>query len=453
MLAGMFHTTPANCNGHITMNAPDPEIFLRRLFDAAVEAADPARIVAAALPSRPAGRTIVVGAGKASAAMARAVELAWPDTAGDRPLEGLVITRYGHTVACDHIRIVEAGHPNPDAAGLAATQAMLSLLNNLNAEDLVIALISGGGSALTPAPGGDVTLADKQAVNAALLACGASIGEINTVRKHLSCIKGGRLAARAAPAHVVALLISDVPGDDPSVIASGPTVPDPTTRQQALAVLRRYGIAPPPAVLAWLLRSESESIKPGDPRLAGAETHIIATPRLSLAAAANLARAMGVTPVVLGDAIEGEAAEVGKMMAGIARYAAGPDTPFGRPCVLLSGGETTVTLRPPPDTKVLGTKPRGGRNVEFLLALGLQLNGAPGIHALAADTDGVDGTADIAGAVLTPDTLSRALDAGLDPRAFLDRHDGHGFFSTLGDSLITGPTLTNVNDFRAILIT
>lgn len=440
------------------MDTPDPATLLRRLFTAAVDAANPARLIAGALPPRPAGRTIVVGAGKASAAMARAVELACADSSDTRPLEGLVITRYGHAVPCDHIRVVEAGHPTPDAAGLAATQAMLALLDNLTADDLVIALISGGGSALTPAPGGDISLADKQAVNAALLACGASIGEINTVRKHLSCIKGGRLAARAAPAHVVALLISDVPGDDPSVIASGPTVADPTTSEQALAVLKRYDIDAPPAVLAWLARPESESVKPGDPRLAAAETHIIAAPRLSLAAAADLARAMGVTPVVLGDAIEGEAAEVGKVMAGIATYAAGPDAPFGKPCVLLSGGETTVTLGSAPvaaasDTEAPQMAPLGGRNVEFLLALGLQLGGAAGIYALAADTDGVDGMADIAGAVLSPDTLSRARNAGLNPRACLDSHDGHGFFSILGDSVITGPTLTNVNDFRAILIT
>ncbi|MGV2980354.1 glycerate kinase type-2 family protein [Camelimonas sp. ID_303_24] len=420
-----------------------PSALLRQLFDAAIRAADPARITPSALPPPPKGRTIVVGAGKASAAMARALEQAW-----DGPLQGLVITRYGHAAPCQRIRIVEAAHPTPDAAGLAATRDMLALLDGLGPDDLVIALISGGGSALMTAPAGGISLADKQAVNDALLVSGAPISEINLVRKHLSAVKGGRLAARAAPAHVVALLISDVPGDDPAVIASGPTVADPGSSQEARAVLARYAIDAPASVLAWLDNPESESIKPGDARLAHVDTRIIAAPRLSLEAAAEIARRAGVTPVILGDAIEGEAAEVGRAFAGIARHAASAAAPFGRPCVLLSGGETTVTLRKPLDGAA-----RGGRNVEFLLAMCLQLAGAAHIHALAADTDGVDGAADIAGALIRPDTLARAAAAGLDARAFLARHDGHGFFEALGDSLVTGPTLTNVNDFRAMLIT
>jgi len=421
----------------------EPSALLRRLFEAAIRAADPARIVPAALPPRPKGRTIVVGAGKASAAMARALEQAW-----NGPLQGLVITRYGHGVPCQRVRVVEAAHPTPDAAGLAATHDMLALLDDLGPDDLVIALISGGGSALMTSPAGGVTLADKQAINDALLASGATISEINTVRKHLSAVKGGRLAARAAPAHVVALLISDVPGDDPAVIASGPTVADPGSRQDAQAVLARYAIDAPASVQAWLENPESESIKPGDARLTHVDTRIIAAPGLSLEAAADVARREGVTPVILGDAIEGEAAEVGRAFAGIARHAASAAAPFGRPCVLLSGGETTVTLRKPLDATA-----RGGRNVEFLLAMCLQLGGADHVHALAADTDGVDGAAEIAGALIRPDTLARAAAAGLDARAFLARHDGHGFFEALGDSLVTGPTLTNVNDFRAMLIT
>lgn len=456
------------------MSQPDPSGLLRQMFAAAIKAADPASIMAPAIAARglgippkalsdqpvSAGRsefaqnkkplTIVVGAGKASAAMAQGLESALEDalgTAWSGSLKGLVITRYGHAVPCRHIRIVEASHPTPDAAGMSATRDMLAMLDGLTADDLVIALMSGGGSALMTAPAGGIGLTDKQAVNDALLASGASIGEINTVRKHLSDVKGGRLAARAAPARVVALMISDVPGDDPSVIASGPTVADPTTRQEALAVLERYAIAVPTRIREWLENPASESIKPGDARLARAESHIIAAPALSLKAAADVARAAGVTPVILGDAIEGEAAEVGKAMAGMALHAAGPEAPFGRPCVLLSGGETTVTLRQPVDSTA-----RGGRNVEFLLGLCLQLAGAEGICALAADTDGIDGVAEIAGALVGPDTLVRARSAGLDAQTFLARHDGHGFFSALGDSLITGPTLTNVNDFRAILI-
>lgn len=437
------------------MSPSEATAVLRRLFDAALAAADPAQIMGPALnavladtPPPPAarGRTIVIGAGKAAAAMAQALERRWAQHYPAARPEGLVITRYGHAVPCAHIKLREAGHPTPDAAGVAATQEMLALLDDLTPDDLVIALISGGGSALTPAPAPPLTLADKQAVNDALLASGAPISDINTVRKHLSQIKGGRLAARVAPARLIALLISDVPGDDPSVIASGPTVADPTTRQDALAILDRHGVKAP-AARAWLDDPASETIKPGDPRLAHVQTRIIAAPLLSLQAAAAAARAAGLEPLILGDALEGEAAEVGRALAGVARYAATEPAPFGRPCVLLSGGETTVTLRRPPPAGA-----RGGRNVEFLLGLALQLDGAAGVYALAADSDGVDGMADIAGALVTPDSLMRARAIGRDARASLRDHDGHGFFSALGDSLVTGPTLTNVNDFRAILV-
>lgn len=416
-----------------------PELFLRHLFDAAVAAALPAGIVAAHLPERPKGRTIVLGAGKASAAMAAAVEAAW-----DGLLEGLVVTRYGHAVRCDRIEIVEAAHPVPDEAGRATAARMLELARSAGADDLVLCLISGGGSALLALPAEGIPFADKQAVNAALLRSGADIAEMNTVRRHLSAIKGGRLAAAAHPALVVSLIISDVPGDDPAAIASGPTVADPTTFADAAAILARYGIDAPASVKVHLAAARDETPKPGDPRLATAETRMIATPQMSLEAAAAAARAAGVTPLILGDALEGEAAEVGKLMAGIARAAATTGHPLPGPCVLLSGGETTVTVRGPG---------RGGRNVEFLLALAVALNGAPGIAALAGDTDGIDGGGPAAGALVTPDTLARARALGLDPRAMLAANDAHPLFEALGDAVVTGPTLTNVNDFRAILVT
>ncbi|OQC06569.1 MAG: putative hydroxypyruvate reductase [Alphaproteobacteria bacterium ADurb.Bin100] len=390
------------------------------------------------LPTRPKGRTIVIGAGKASAAMARALEDHW-----DGPLEGLVITRYGYEVACERIQIVQAAHPVPDAAGLRATQHIQELVSGLTADDLVIALISGGGSSLLVAPGDGLTLQDKQALNTALLKSGATISEMNCVRRHLSAIKGGRLAAACHPAQVLTLLISDVPGDNPIDIASGPTVADPTTCADALAIINRYRIELPPAVRALLQSAEGESIKPGDGRLARAETRMITAPQMALEAAAQVARAAGLTPYILGDSLEGEARDLGKALAGIARQVAVHGQPFQAPCVLLSGGESTVTLR---------GKGRGGRNVEFLLALGVALDGLASVYALAGDTDGVDGAEEIAGAVLTPDTLARAWAAGINPRASLDANDGHGFFQALGDSVITGPTLTNVNDFRAILI-
>ncbi|GEO39281.1 hydroxypyruvate reductase [Skermanella aerolata] len=412
--------------------------LLRAMFDAAVDAALPDKVVPKHLPPPPKGRTIVLGAGKASAAMAKAVEDHWPG-----PIEGLVITRYGHAVPCRHIEIVEASHPVPDAAGHAAAQRILELAESAGPDDLVLCLISGGGSALLALPAPGLTLEDKQAVNKALLASGADIGQMNAVRKHLSAIKGGRLAAAAHPAKVVSLLISDVPNDDPSVIASGPTVPDPSTFEDARAVLKRYGIKPSPAVQQHLERAEEESPKPGDPRLADVTNVMIATPQFSLEAAAEVARKAGVTPLLLGDSLEGEAYEVGKIMAGIAASAATHGHPLPAPCVLLSGGETTVTVR---------GKGRGGRNVEFLLATAVALNGRSGIWGIAGDTDGIDGAEEVAGAIITPDTIARAAAKGISAKESLADNDGHSFFEALGDQVVTGPTLTNVNDFRAILI-
>ena len=412
--------------------------LLRRMFDAAVAAAQPALCLPPHLPPPPKGRTIVIGAGKASAAMARALEDHWSG-----PLEGLVVTRYGYDVPCERIEIVQAAHPVPDAAGLAAAQRIRQLVTGLTADDLVIALISGGGSSLLVAPGEGLTLADKQAVNTALLHSGASISEMNCVRRHLSSLKGGRLAAVCHPAQVLTLLISDVPGDDPIDIASGPTVADPATCADALAIVDRYRINVPPSVRSLLESGAGETVKPGDPRLAGIQTRMVTAPQIALEAAAQVAREAGITPYILGDSLEGEARDLGKAMAGIARQVAVHGQPFKTPCVLLSGGETTVTLR---------GKGRGGRNVEFLLSLAVALNGQPGVYALAGDTDGVDGAEEIAGAVLTPTTLARAWALGTNPRSGLDNNAGHGFCQALGDSVWTGPTLTNVNDFRAITI-
>jgi glycerate 2-kinase len=411
--------------------------FLRALLDAAIDAALPAKVVPPNLPAPPKGRTIVLGAGKASAAMAKAVEDNW---SGE--LEGLVVTRYGHAVDCSCTKIVEAGHPVPDAEGEEAARRILELAAGAGADDLVLCLFSGGGSALLSLPAEGLTLADKQAVNRALLASGADIGEINTVRKHLSAIKGGRLAVAAWPAPVVTLAISDVPGDDPAVIASGPTVADSSTFAEARAVLARYGIVPPAAVARHLAAAEEETPKPGDERLAHSRTTVVAAPQASLEVAAALARSTGVAPVILGDAIEGEAREVGRSMATEAlatQRGAG-----GMPAVLISGGETTVT--------VTGSG-RGGRNTEFLAGLALGLAGAPGIYALAADTDGIDGSEDNAGAIVAPDTLARAGAIGLDPPALLAENACYLLFAALGDLVMTGPTLTNVNDFRAILVT
>ena len=416
----------------------DPRAILRSMFDAAVSAASPSLRMPAHLPLPPKGRTIVVGAGKASASMARAVDENWPG-----PLSGLVVTRDGHGDDCPRIEIVEASHPVPDARGFAAAQRIRALVTGLTPDDLVLALISGGGSALLHLPAPGLTLQDKQAVNAALLRSGASIGEMNIVRKHLSAVKGGRLAALAHPARLVTLVISDVPGDDPAVIASGPTVADPSTFADATAVLQKYRIVEPRSVIDHLQRARDETPKPGDPRLEHAQTITIAAPQRSLEAAADVARAAGITPLILGDALEGEAREVGRVMAGIARQAATRGQPAPPPVVLLSGGETTVTVR---------GSGRGGRNVEFLLSLAIALDGLPDVFALAGDTDGVDGAEEVAGAVITPDTLTRAAARGIDAKASLADNDGHGFFGALGDQIITGPTRTNVNDFRAILV-
>ena len=418
--------------------APDPRTLLRQMFDAAIASAQPALCLPPHLPEPPKGRTIVIGAGKASAAMARALEDHWPG-----PLEGLVVTRYGYEVPCERIEIVQAAHPVPDEAGLAASRRIADKVTGLTEDDLVIALISGGGSSLLVAPAPGLALADKRAVNAALLASGATISEMNCVRRHLSALKGGRLGALCHPARVVTLLISDVPGDDPRDIASGPTVADPTTCTDALAIVDRYRMDVPAAVRRLLASGECESVKPGDPRLARSETRMITAPQIALEAAARVARDAGVAAHILGDSLEGEARDLGKAMAGIARQVALRGQPFETPCVLLSGGETTVTVR---------GSGRGGRNVEFLLSLAVCLDGLAGVHAIAGDTDGVDGAEEIAGAHVTPDTLARAWAAGINPRPRLDANDGHGFFRALGDSVVTGPTLTNVNDFRAILV-
>jgi hydroxypyruvate reductase len=409
------------------------------MLGAAIAAALPERCLPPWLPPPPRGRLIVIGAGKAAASMAAAVEANWPG-----PLSGLVVTRYGHRVPTQRIEVVEAAHPVPDAAGLAAARRIRALVQGLNEDDLVLALISGGGSALLVEPAEGVSLEEKRALTSRLLACGASIHEINCVRKHLSAIKGGRLAAAAWPAQVVTLAISDVAGDDPEVIASGPTVADPSTCADALAVLARYRIELPAALRSRLAAGELETPKPGDTRLARASFHLVASPLQALAAAADVARAAGVVPLILGDQVEGEAREVARAFAGIARSCASRALPLPAPCVLLSGGETTVTLGASPG--------RGGRNSEFLLASALAIDGCPGIYALAADTDGIDGSEDNAGAVVTPDTLARACSLGIDPRRRLDEHDAWGVFDALGDLVRTGPTMTNVNDFRAILV-
>ena len=416
----------------------DPKLLLRQMFDAAIAAALPDKTLPAYLPKPPKGRTLVIGCGKAAGSMARAVEDHWPGA-----LSGMVVTRYGYNVPTKRIEVVEAAHPVPDEAGRRAAERMLNMVRGLSADDLVLFLVSGGGSALLSLPAPGLTLADKQAINKALLKSGANITEMNCVRKHLSAVKGGRLAAACAPASVITLAISDIPGDDPAVIASGPTVADTTTFADALAILEKYRISEPKAVVDHLRAAKEETPKPGDPRLGKTQLHMVATPQMSLEAAAQVARKAGVTPVILGDAIEGEAREVAIVHAGIARQVKRHGQPAGMPCVLLSGGETTVTVR---------GKGRGGRNAEFLLALAVALGGEPGIHALAGDTDGVDGTEDNAGAVVTPDSLANAAGRNLDAKKMLADNDGYSFFSGLGDLVVTGPTLTNVNDFRAILI-
>ena len=441
------------------MNAPmtlpdprtQPQAFLRSLYDAAVRRAMPLHNMATVLPPVPKGRTLVLGAGKAGASMVHALEALWPK---DAPLSGLVVTRYGHLPERPagvpaRVEIVEAAHPVPEAAGLQAAERILALTRDLTADDLVLCLISGGGSALLTLPAEGLTLADKQRINKDLLLSGANITEMNCVRKHLSRIKGGRLAAACAPAQVVTLTISDVPGDDPSVIASGPTVPDATTCLDALAILQRYGIALPPALMQALQAGRLETPKPGDAVFARTEVRMLATPMQSLQAAAELARAAGITPYILSDEIEGESREVGKVHAALARAVARGQGAFAKPCVILGGGETTVTVRELPAGMARG---RGGRAGEFCMGLAEALQGQAGVWALAADTDGIDGMEDNAGAQVTPDTLQRAAAQGLKLSDHLLRNDAYGYFSALDDLVVTGPTNTNVNDFRAILV-
>jgi hydroxypyruvate reductase len=428
------------------MTMPPPRELLRALYDAAVARALPMRSLGAVLPSPPRGRTVVVGAGKAGGAMAEALDALWP---ADAPLSGLVITRYAHVPPTyrarpGRIEVVEAAHPVPDEAGLAATRRIASLVQGLSEDDLVIALVSGGGSSLLTMPAPGLTLADKQAVNQALLKSGAAIDEMNTVRKHLSAIKGGRLAALAHPARVVTLLISDVPGDEPGVIASGPTLPDPSTCAEALASCARYGIELPAAARAGLESGAFESPKPGLPGFARDEVHVFATPQQSLEAAAALARSHGLAAHILSDEIEGESRVVGQVHAALARAVARRGQPFAAPCVILSGGETTVTVK--------SKGGRGGRAGEFLMGCALALQGQERVWVLAADTDGIDGVEANAGALVTPDTLARARAAGLDAAAMLARHDSQPFFAALGDLVVPGPTFTNVNDFRALLV-
>jgi hydroxypyruvate reductase len=441
--------------------ATEPHRFLEHLFHAAVHRALPLHNMAAFLPPVPKGRTLVLGAGKAGGSMAQAVEALWPT---DAPLQGLVVTRYGHTPPREaafqdlsprpegltqRIEIVEASHPVPDAAGLAAAQRILAMAHGLTQDDLVLCLISGGGSALLTLPAEGLTLEDKQRINRALLDSGANIAEMNCVRKHLSRIKGGRLAAACAPARVVTLAISDVPGDDPSIIASGPTVPDATSCAEAVAILQRYGIEVPGAIMSLLEQGALETPKPGDELFAGHEVHLIATPQQSLDAAAEAARAAGLQAHILSDEMEGESREVGRVHAALARAVARRDQPFRKPCVILSGGETTVTVRKQAEGIARG---RGGRAGEFCLGLAQALQGQAGVWALAADTDGIDGVEDNAGAFVAPETLSRALSLGMKVDSYLDRNDAYGYFRLLDDLVVTGPTYTNVNDFRALLI-
>ena len=435
-------------NGGMSKPSPhtDPRGFLRALYDAAVARALPAESMAPHLPQPPKGRTVVIGAGKAGGSMAAAVDALWPR---ESPLSGLVVTRYDHVPPAyrlkpGRIEVVEAAHPVPDEAGRKAAERIAKLTQGLTENDLVLCLISGGGSSLLALPAKGITLEDKQAINKALLHSGAAIDEMNCVRKHLSAIKGGRLAAMCAPAKVVTLLISDVPGDAPEVIASGPTVPDTTTCADALRILTRYNLDIPAAARAGLESGTFESPKPGDPRFAGHQTHLIATPQESLEAAAAVAREAGVEAYILSDQIEGESREIGKMHAALARQIATRNQPFVRPCVVLSGGETTVT--------VSAKGGRGGRATEFLLGCAIALQGERGVYVLAADTDGIDGVEDNAGAIVTPSTPVRAKQAGLKPQDFLDRNDAYNFFQPLGDLVVPGPTFTNVNDFRALLI-
>jgi hydroxypyruvate reductase len=424
----------------------DPRGFLLALYQAAVAQALPGPQTAAFLPAPPKGRTVVIGAGKAGGSMAAAVDALWPKGAA---LSGLVVTRYdsvppAYRASPGRIEMVEAAHPVPDEAGRRAAKRITELVQGLTQDDLVLCLISGGASALLAMPAPGLTFEDKQAINKALLKSGAAIGEMNCVRKHFSAIKGGRLAAMCAPAQVVTLLISDVPGDAPEVIGSGPTVADSTSCADALAILERYGIAIPAAARAGLESGAFETPKPGDARFSGHQVHMIATPKQSLEAAAALARRAGIDVHVLSDEMEGESREVGKVHAALARYIARQGQPFAKPCVVISGGETTVTVK--------SKGGRGGRATEFLLGCAIALQGEPGVHVLAADTDGIDGIEDNAGAIVTPSTLARAQAVGLKAQELLDRHDAYNFFKPLGDLVVPGPTFTNVNDFRAVLV-
>lgn len=422
----------------------DPRSFLKSLFDAAVSAADPENVIGGFLPAPVKGRTVVIGAGKASAAMAASFERAWR-ARGLGPLEGLVVTRYGHAKPCKSIEIIEAAHPVPDEKGAAAAGRILDWVKNLGPDDQVVALLSGGGSALLSLPPDAVGMDVKRAVNKALLVSGASIHEMNCIRKHLSLIKGGRLARAAHPAKVISLILSDVPGDDPSIVASGPTIPSATTRADALAIIERYKMDIPGAALAWLKSAAADAPMPNDPDFAGDSHFVIANAQMSLEAAARAARAAGVTPHILSDSIEGEARDAGAVFAAIARQIAAKNQPFPKPCVLLSGGETTVTVR--------STEGRGGRNTEFLLAFAIGIAGVPGVTALSADTDGIDGTEDNAGAFCDGETSVRLFASGKNPKTCLAQNDAFTAFMQLGDLFVTGPTRTNVNDFRAILIT
>ncbi|MBM7060741.1 glycerate kinase [Pseudomonas sp. UL073] len=415
----------------------DPQALLRDLFATAIAAAHPRQVLADHLPADCSGRVIVIGAGKAAAAMAEVIEREWHGE-----ISGLVVTRYEHGANCQKIEVVEAAHPVPDDAGERVARRVLELVSNLSESDRVIFLLSGGGSSLLALPAEGISLKDKQAINKALLKSGATIGEMNCVRKHLSAIKGGRLAKASWPATVYTYAISDVPGDEATVIASGPTVADPTTSAEALAILARYSIEVPAHVRAWLLDPRSETVKPGDPCLSRSHFQLIATPQQALDAAAAKVRAAGLTPLILGD-LEGESREVAKVHAGIAKQIVLHGQPLAAPCVILSGGETTVTVR---------GNGRGGRNAEFLLSLTDSLKGLPGVWALAGDTDGIDGSEDNAGAIMTPDSYARAARQGLSASDELDNNNGYGYFAALDQLIVSGPTRTNVNDFRAILI-
>lgn len=416
----------------------DPRSFLETLFTSAVAAADPALVIAANLPERPKGRTVVVGAGKGAAQMAQAFERHW-----DGPLSGVVVTRYGYAAQCQRIEVLEALHPLPDESGLQASRRLLAEVSGLTKDDLVVALVCGGGSALLPSPPPGLSLDDEVAVNRALLASGAPISAMNAVRKHVSMIKGGRLAAAAYPAKVVSLVVSDIPGDDPALVASGPTLPDASTRADALKIVERYGLQLPEKVLAWLADPAADAPSPSDPRFAANGVRLIASASVSLEAAAAKAREAGIEAIILSDAIEGEARDVGSVHAAIAREVAGRGRPFPKPVVVLSGGETTVTMR---------GAGKGGRNSEFLLSLALGIDGAKGVSALAADTDGIDGSEDNAGAFADGTTIARLAEQRLDAAALLQRNDSWSAFDALGDIFKPGPTGTNVNDFRAILV-